>query len=293
MSDFAALRAIIQEDVGGRGLAADPADNLLTARPGDLAAACYSLAAHPAPVLAVVTGFFIPTAAPPAGETDGPPGAVFLARVLPPLGIHVVIVSDPFALAALHAGLAVAGVPHTPLVAVSPDGTVPWPDDRVPTHLLALERPGPTADGRCYTMRGRDITDLMRPAHRLFDPRGRAATIGIGDGGNEIGMGAIPFDTIRRNIPRGELVACRIATDFLIVAGVSNWGAYALAVGTGWCRGRSLVGELDEAREWTVLAALVEAGPLVDGVTGKPALTVDGLDWATYWGPMRRMAELG
>ena len=37
----------------------------------------------------IVTGFFIPTAEPPAGETDGPLGAVFLARALVPLGVRV------------------------------------------------------------------------------------------------------------------------------------------------------------------------------------------------------------
>jgi len=73
----------------------------------------------------------------------------------------------------------------------------------------------------------------MSPAHRLFehvanDPA--ITTIGIGDGGNEIGMGKIPWDTIRRNIPNGGLIACRVPVDHLIVAGVSNWGAiFAMA----------------------------------------------------------------
>ena len=36
-------------------------------------------------------------------------------------------------------------------------------------HLLAIERVGPShADNRCRTARGRDITDLMSPAHKLF-----------------------------------------------------------------------------------------------------------------------------
>ena len=102
------------------------------------------------------------------------------------------------------------------------------------THLIALERVGPSRAGRCYSMRGRDITDHMAPAHRLFEKeRGHTAltTIGIGDGGNEIGMGKIPSDVIGRNIPNGELIACRVPTDHLIVCGVSNWGAYALAAG--------------------------------------------------------------
>ena len=42
-------------------------------------------------------------------------------------------------------------------------------------------------------------------------------------------MGKLPWATIRKNVPQGGVVACRVATDYLIVAGVSNWGAYALS----------------------------------------------------------------
>src|SRR5262249_47316972 len=101
-----AIRHVIQEDVGRRGLATDPASNLITACADDLAAACASLAATPDPAIAVVTGFFIPLADPPCGETDGPLGALFLARALAPLGIKVVLVTDAFCAPALQAGVA-------------------------------------------------------------------------------------------------------------------------------------------------------------------------------------------
>src|SRR5439155_719155 len=160
MSDaLGRIRDIIQEDVGRRGLRKDPASNLITATADDFSGACRSIAEHPRPAVAVVTGFYIPTAHPPSGETDGPLGAVFL--------------------------------------------------DQVP----------PEHQDRCHTMRGRDITTNMSPAHWLFEAPARrgVATIGIGDGGNEIGMGRIPWDIIQRNIPNGGLVACRTATEQLIV----------------------------------------------------------------------------
>src|SRR5262249_11983598 len=113
------------------------------------------------------------------------------------------------------------------------------------THLLALERVGPAGDGRCYTMRARDITEKMSPAQAMFGKgSGSQITIGIGDGGNEIGMGKIPHETIIKNIVNGELIHCRVATDHLIVAGVSNWGAYALAAGVALLRGVRLPAEL-------------------------------------------------
>ena len=82
-----ALRDTIQVDVGNRGLARDPADNLFTACPDDFAAACRSIADHPAPRVGIVTGFMIPSVDPPTGETDGPLGALFLARAFHHLGI--------------------------------------------------------------------------------------------------------------------------------------------------------------------------------------------------------------
>src|SRR5687767_2503750 len=109
-SALTALRDIVQQDPGQRGLARIPGDNLLTACADDFAAACRSIADHPKPRVAVVTGFFIPAAEPPAGETDGPPGALFLARALTPLGIQVALASDPFCLNALDAGLRACGL---------------------------------------------------------------------------------------------------------------------------------------------------------------------------------------
>ena len=81
------------------------------------------------------------------------------------------------------------------------------------------------------TMRGLDITPHTFPAHQYFEGIRPYRTIGIGDGGNEIGMGKIPREVIADNIPNGEQVACQTATDHLIVCGISNWGGYALAAG--------------------------------------------------------------
>lgn len=307
---LARLRDLIQDDVGKRGLRADPERNLVSSWPDDFARSCASLAEHPEPALVVVTGFYIPTATPPAGETDGPLGALFLARALSALKIRVTLATDEFCVRAVGAGLVECGLTkQVPIITLpTAQQSADWSDaeyrrhfdDRnplgEPTHLLAIERVGPThADERCRTMRGRDITEFMSPAHRLFlpSPSGRGAggegasrrptTIGIGDGGNEIGMGKIPWDVIERNIPNGKAVACKTATDHLIVCGVSNWGAYALSAGVAILRGANLDASLfDAERERKILEVMVKAGPLVDGVTGKPTATVDGLTWEQY-----------
>lgn len=301
---LAAILAAVQTDPGNRGLGRVPGDNLFTACPGDFAAACRSIAGHLKPAIRVVTGFFIPTADPPSYETDGPLGSVFLWRALEPLGIPVEVIAENEVGYAVSKGLGAAGVeahqlhqefnggPFENTARVSP-GSGPLPHD----FLVALERVGPATDHRCYTMRGIDVSERMGTKHAMFLPetwRGRRFhTIGIGDGGNEIGMGKVPHETIVANIPNGDLIHCRVPTDYLIVAGVSNWGAYALAAGVYALRGiRPAADVFDPDRELAILRVMVRKGPLVDGVTGKQTATVDGLPWEEYAKPLVRIREI-
>src|SRR5262245_7098194 len=100
------MRDIIQEDAGKRGLATQKDRNLINAWPDDFRLACQSIAEHPKPKLALVTGFYIAGAQPdPVAETDGPLGAVYLARALVPLGIEVAILTDDYCAKAVTAGL--------------------------------------------------------------------------------------------------------------------------------------------------------------------------------------------
>ena len=146
-------------------------------------------------------------------------------------------------------------------------------------------------------MRGKVITDKMFPAHLAFEDECRNTyghyTIGIGDGGNEIGMGEIPWETIAKNVPNGGLVACRVPTDYNIVCGVSNWGAYGLAAGVWHLRGRPFDPELFSAdRERELWEKVLKEAVLVDGVTGERTLTVDGLSWDDYIQPLREIAAI-
>jgi hypothetical protein len=278
-------------------LQTDPINNLITATTGDFAHACQAIAGRRQARLTIVTGFTIPSADPPCGETDGPLGALYVARALWPLGIPVTIATDGTTLNAMKAGVVAADL-LTPVVELPVD-TIAFEAEfhkQVGTFniLLSIERVGPAADGRCYSMRGRDMTALTRPAHRLFTkPLPGVSTIAIGDGGNEIGMGKIPAETIHRNIPEGDKVACRVPADRLIVAGISNWGAYALATGIRWLRHAPYDSTLfDATEERRLLRIMVEAGPLIDGVTLKRDMTVDGLSFENYSAPLQQMGEL-
>lgn len=269
------ILAAIQVDPGQRGLAKDPHNNLFNYCRDDLLAAATSLVQHPRPRVWILTGFQIPTANPPAWETDGPLGASFLLEAFADLRIEALVPS--------YSGEVFHDWPSVDELSRLP----------APSHLLSIERVGPGRDGRCRTMRGRDITDRMTDVSHLFGDSRKWTTIGIGDGGNELGLGKIPHQIVANNIPNGELIHCQIATDFTIVAGVSNWGGYALAA-TMYLLQRQTprAGLFEEANELARLQDLIVRGKLVDGVTGQPTATVDGLTWEQYMTPFRQISAM-
>jgi hypothetical protein len=298
---------------------------------GQNAAAARHLAEHGREV-GIVTGFAIPTAAGPIAETDGPLGAVLLAASCAAVGITPHLVTDEACGNCLREAARFAGLAPD-IVAVSPldaAAAAAWCDrwlEQTPglTHLIAIERVGPShtrqsmecqprqgpppveqfeslvapeSRDRCHNMRGEPIERFTAPLHRLFerrsDARGSLRTIGIGDGGNEIGMGAFPWEELSPLVMNGHgaRIVCRVPADWTIIAGTSNWGAYALAAGLVLHRGRP-----DVLRDWTerhqeeLLTHIVRHGPAVDGVTREREPTVDGLPFVTYIQPWSGIRE--
>lgn len=254
---FSSLELILSADPGNRGIG--PLVQFAA-----LERAARSLLA--ATKVVITTGFFIPLAG--ACETDGPPGALALATALRRLDIDVLYLADNAGLELFRA----AG-----LVPVQPykEG-ISFPDA---SHLVSIERLGRSADGRYYNMRAIDITNYSEPIDQVFiDRHPGQVTIGIGDGGNEIGMGQVA-DLVRTHIRFGETIASTVSVDHLIVAGVSNWGAWGLAAALSLLANADLLPTEEEA--YADLAAVVAAGG-VDGVTTEATTTVDGLAWPVH-----------
>lgn len=259
----------------------------------------------------VVTGFCVTTDAGVTAETDGPPGAIYLAAMLQAAGIEARVTSDTYGTPLLRAGLAVVGLEPDTLVEPAAENY---------SHLVAVERVGPShttasiaaqypsGDPRCneferlvptaehnvcHNMRGVSIDAHTAPLHRLFESTS-ATTVGIVDGGNEIGCGSIPWHVLTRAVAQGSgaTIACRIATTYTIVAGVSNWGAYGLGAAVAVLRGRRDVVEAwTAARQRTLIKAMVRDGGAVDGVTKRREPTVDGLppdDYLAVFDDVRR-----
>ena len=166
-----------------------------------------------------------------------------------------------------------------------------------------LERVPPQDRDHCHNMRGENIDRCAGDIHRLFEEgpveRPGLKTIGIGDGANEIGMGAVPWEDLERRLSgeQSGRVPCRIAADWNVIAGTSNWGAYALAASVALLRGDvSAVAPFDCRQQQAVLEAMVAHGPAVDGVTRRREATVDGLPYLTYiqpWEAIRAKLGLG
>jgi hypothetical protein len=344
-----ALETLLRRDPGRRGVAGFCYDDVPLGA-GSLESAARSLALE-GKAVAIVTGFCVVDASPPAAETDGPPGALYLARALVALGLEVAIISDSYGMPLLEAGCDLWRLPRSMLREIpfeegGPESTArainetamnrrtdAWVRDfltcdlgRRLTHLISIERVGPshtldslarqTRSGPfpqsdferevplnsrnvCHNMRGMAINGHTAKTHRLFEMAAeqphKITTIGMADGGNELGMGSSPWEVLRQAIafgPGGQ-IACRIPTDHTIVAGVSNWAAYALATSCAALRNRrDLLSGWDAERQRALIETLVREAGAVDGVTKLPQATVDGLPLETYLQALRGILEV-
>lgn len=322
------LERLIRRDPARRGLIGSEGQ-FGPLCPGHLHEAAEHMAANGASV-AIVSGFFIPRGDPPAAETDGPLGSLFLAVVLDRLGIETSVITDAHCISAMSAAAEAMQFPLERILEGPAESCLEEffqsPSVSKWTHLVSLERVGPshTAESmaaqsrteatphgdfdrrvpqgnrdRCHNMRGEVIDAHTADLHRLFEfigeHRPQVKTIGIGDGANEIGMGSILWEDLHRRLggEHSGWVPCRVPTDWTVVAGTSNWGGYALAAAVAFLKGKVQVLEpFDGDDQLRILQHIVENGPAVDGVTLRREPTVDGLPFATYIQPLEGMRRL-
>jgi hypothetical protein len=286
------IECLIHVDVG-RNISA-----LFDAARGGLWGAASALVNARSGGVGLITGFYVPQGTPPAAETDGPVGAALLARGLAAVGIPCRVATDEPCFGACAAALAGVGAPGVAIDTVAVGAALApliqtWRSAGI-THAISIERCGRSADGAPRNMRGLDISSYTAPLDELFTA-GPWETIAIGDGGNEIGMGSLPRELIAQHVDHGATIACVTPARHLIVAGVSNWGAYGLlgalaALRPDW-RER-LLACLDEKLDQAVLEATVNNGPAVDGVSRLRTMTVDNLDMTIHHGKLREIREL-
>ena len=248
-------------------------------------AARYILA-HPGPAL-LATGFYIPQSDAP--ETDGPPGAVALGTALRALGRPVAYVT----------GAPLSGMLSGYLERLGDDSSViEYPvtcdddencgiagrilDEYDPALLISVERCSPSVSGSYLNMRGKDISDATPRVDYLF--LSGIPSVGIGDGGNEVGMGNLA-ETIAADerLPDDPAAVC---CDCLVIASVSNWGGYGIIAALSLEVGRNLLPSV--AADRGCIRCLVDAGS-VGGVTGLQEYLVDGFTLDKNAAVLRRL----
>jgi hypothetical protein len=264
----------------------------------------------PGDVVFIATGWpDRPHIAPEIAETDGPPGAAALARALHRgLGAIPIIFIESNLVKGMEKVLQAAG-----FRTLSPDQAIACFSSHAPIHggavlsfpcdveeakvyaeqlvntyrpsaVIAIEKGGMNDKGKIHTSRGAETTDTMAKADYLILEAKKigAATIGIGDGGNEIGMGVIE-EEIKKAIKYGAKCNCgcgggiapSTVTDVLVVAAISNWGAYGVAACLAAIERR-----IDVLHDASIeKRLLVEAGnaSFIDGITGWVDYSADGL----------------
>jgi hypothetical protein len=248
----------------------------------------------------------------PKGENDGPVGGAVLARALHlGLGATPIMVCerqhvDPIVAAceAIGVGIRDADVAIRSKVGgallAAPkeqDAFGGWAkellDRFTPSAIIAIERLGPNRRGIVHGSTGLADWDPLVDVAPLFTEAARRGifSVGIGDAGNEIGFGRIT-DAVREiqqpygarcQCPCGDGMATVTPTDVLVVAAVSNWGAYGIEATLAILLERpDLLHTPAEARR--MIERCLEAGGLeainctrrffVDGISGETSVNM-------------------
>ena len=203
-------------------------------------------------------------------ETDGPPGAIAIGRALQALGQQVSYVTDSYGAFCFRSeeerGAKVVEFPIADDDESRAEALRLLERDE-PSVLVAIERAGMTMSGRYRNSAGGDMTPYTARLDHLF--LNHPATVGIGDGGNEIGMGVL-YEAILR-IPTLAPFPTVTPVTHLIAASVSNWGGYGLVAALSRLAGRDLLPKEEEQAE-------IIRWESEQGVYGSPGPGIPGVD---------------
>ena len=216
----------------------------------------------------ICSGFYILNSKSP--ETDGPPGAISLAKTLEALDHDVYFVTDKYSKSIFQGMSDKNKVIEFPITSHAESNKIA--NDLIksydPQLLISIERAGLSFDGKYRNFRGIDFSDYNAKVDYLFEQLPNS--IGIGDGGNEIGMGNYKKEILDLGIYSNPSV---ITTTENIIASTSNWGAFGLIAGISKKIGKNFLPSVEEGK--TMIEKTVELGA-VEGMSGESKPLVDG-----------------
>jgi hypothetical protein len=220
-------------------------------------------------VVFISTGFYIFSAQ--SSETDGPPGAIALGETLEKLGFEIIYITDKFSkdiISGMSSEEKIIDFPitsHTESSKIANDLI----KDYDPKSIIAIERAGLSSDGKYKNFRGLDFSKYNAKIDYLFEQH--PSTIGIGDGGNEIGMGN--YKDIIFELDNISICPSIITTTQNIIASTSNWGAYGLIAGISKKFNKNLLPSVEKGKDLINQAYKLGA---VEGMSGESKPWVDG-----------------
>lgn len=285
MTFFKELDKIMKQDLGGRGFLGALPENPVSETYETLKTASRVLLLTGFPVR-LGEGKFI-------GETDGPSGTANLAHALTESGAEVLVITDKASFHLLEAALQYRA-PKADIALLPDENTADFIKDCIltfrPTHFISLERPGKATDGHYHNMRGEYIDDMITDSALFLSEAKRfgAVTISIGDGGNEMGMGAFHKEVVA-NVPCGDVICAEEGADLTLASGVSNWWGWGIAALLSKQGGKNLLPT--DAEETELLHRVVLAGG-VDGCTKENTDTVDNLSLDTHLSVLQAVCDL-
>ncbi|WP_374527273.1 glutamate cyclase domain-containing protein [Acinetobacter sp.] len=234
----------------------------------------------------------------PLGETDGPPGAIALAATLmKATKCNVVIVTEELHLPPIQACIDVIKNDVEPYGQITVETYATGLEKGIiftdillkkysPKAIVFVERDGPNAEGYFHGVRGDFRSpDIVGHAYLLADSASELniLTIGIGDGGNEVGFGKMrdavtkvhPFQGISKGGFESGLITVT-KTDITVAASVSNWGAYAVCAAIAYLLKLPSLLHDAETEKRTIKACAAVGGR--DGANSLQQPSVDGID---------------
>lgn len=248
--------------------------------------------------IAILTGIVLEKHM-PKGEVDGPVGSAVLGRALSLLGHRVDIMVEEV----------MDDVVRSAIDTLQFDGNVVHSSNRSAQELadwaehydaaITIEKMGRNAKGVRHSVMGSPMPkggdDYMDDFIDAMNAKGKL-TIGIGDGGNEMGFGRIhqqTRETVRFGsdcgCPCGGGIATTTATQHLLPAAVSNYGAYAVTAALSLGAGRPDL-LVDGATVRRLIEGVIALGCL-DGGTVNPNFVGD--DGIPIDAVMRTVDQLG
>lgn len=217
-------------------------------------------------VVFIYTGFYVDGFC----ETDGPIGTYFLSKALKDLGMFPIIITDKYCKDFFKDQICI----YVDKDISDENYYENLISDYEPVAHFSIERCGKNKEAKYINSKGEDISTYTVNLDELFTLGSKSAvSFSIGDGGNEIGMGNIK-DLIYCEL---NINSCVVKSDNLILASVSNWGAYGFIAYLEKYLKKDLLPSFFEVDSY--LNYILSLGA-VDGISKLNEKSVDGKDWS-------------